>query len=188
MEDKNIVDLLFAREEQGILELSSKYQSYCYKIAWNILSSEEDSKECVNDTWMSVWSCIPPKRPEILSAFLGKITRGHAIDRLRKRYAAKRADSHLVSIEQETKALDLLISKSLEDELAEKEVVKVINRFLDSLKEADRDIFLRRYWYLDSEKEIASRHGKTVNSVKSNLYRSRKKLLKMMEKDGICHG
>ena len=188
MEDNKNVDLLLAREEQGILELSSKYQPYCYKIAWNILSSEEDSKECVNDTWMSAWSCIPPKQPEILSVFLGKITRGHAIDRLRKRYAAERMDNHMVSIEQETKALDLLVSRSLEEEMEEKEVIRVINRFLEGLKEADRDIFLRRYWYLDSEKEIAMRHGKTVNSVKSNLYRSRKKLYRLLEKEGMYHG
>lgn len=184
MEDLQIIEMFFHREEAAIQELSAKYQPYCYKIAWNILKDHEDSEECVNDTWFSVWSYIPPKRPSVLSAFVARITRGHAIDRLRKKYAAKRTDLHIVSIEQETAEIDRLISHSLDDAIAEKELIRIINEFLQSLSDADRDIFLRRYWYLDKTADIAKRHGKTINGIKLNLHRSRKKLYKRLKEEG----
>ncbi|MDO4306736.1 MAG: sigma-70 family RNA polymerase sigma factor [Eubacteriales bacterium] len=184
MEDGKIIELFFRREERAIRELSAKYQPYCFKIAWNILNNKEDSEECVNDTWLSVWSAIPPDRPSILAAFVGKITRGHAIDCLRKKYAAKRMDMHITYIEQETEIIDKMISHSLDDAIAEKELIRIINEFLRSLSEADRDIFLRRYWYLDKEADIARRHGKTVNGIKMNLHRSRKKLYKILKAEG----
>lgn len=184
MEDIQIIEMFFRREETAIRELSAKYQPYCYKIAWNILNNKEDSEECVNDTWFSVWSAIPPSRPSVLSAFLAKITRGHAIDCLRKKHAAKRMDTHITYIEQETEIIDKLISHSLDDAMAEKELIRIINRFLKNLPEADRDIFLRRYWYMDKAEDIARRHGKTVNGIKMNLYRSRKKLYKLLRAEG----
>lgn len=184
MNDSQIIDLFFSRDERAIQELGNKYGGYCYKIAWNILNNNEDSEECVNDTWLSAWTYIPPRKPAVLSSFVGKITRGLAIDCLRKKYAAKRADLHTVSIEQEVKEIDSLITDPVNDVIAQKELERTINRFLQGLSETDRDIFLRRYWYLDSEQDIAKRHGRSVNAVKMNLYRSCKKLYKILKVEG----
>lgn len=186
MEDMQIIEQFFARDENAIRELDRKYHPYCYKIAWNILNNHEDSEECVNDTWFSAWTHIPPQRPGILSAYLGKIVRGLAIDNLRRRTAAKRMDTHMVSIEQETEAIDGLIGNSLDHEIAARELKRTINQFLWSLPEADRDIFMRRYWYFDRDEEIAARHKKSVTAIRMNLYRSRKKLYKILkEEEGI---
>lgn len=179
-----IIECFFHRDEGAIRELDQKYHSYCYKIAWNLLSNHEDSEECVNDTWFSAWTHIPPQRPGILSAYLAKITRGLAIDQLRRRTAAKRMDTHMVSIEQETRDIDALIGNSLENEIAARELKRTIQRFLGSLPEADRDIFMRRYWYFDRDEEIADRHGKSAAAIRMNLYRSRKKLYKVLKEEG----
>lgn len=184
MDDSQILDLFFERDERAIQELGDKYGAYCYQIAWNILNNREDSEECVNDTWFSAWSCIPPRKPAILSSFVGRITRGFAIDCLRRKYAAKRADLHTVSIEQEVGAIDRLIKDTVSDVINQRELERTINRFLRQLPEADRDIFLRRYWYLDREQDIAKRHGRSVNAVKMNLYRSRKKLYRLLKAEG----
>lgn len=184
MDDSQIIALFFDRNETAIQRLEEKYGAYCFKIAWNILNNREDSEECVNDTWFSAWRYIPPKRPAVLSSFLGRITRGLALDCLRKKYAAKRADLHMVSLDTEIREIDRLIADAVQDEISEREMARVINRFLKGLPEADRDIFMRRYWYLDTEREIAKRHGKSVNAIKMNLYRNRKKLYRLLEAEG----
>lgn len=186
MEDKEIVRLFLDREESAIRELDSKYSRFCFKIAFNILSSREDSEECVNDTWFRTWNYIPPKQPAVLSSFIGRITRGLAIDRLRKKYAATRADMHIVDLEAETEQLDRLAANTLEDKISETEFYEILNSFLRGLSERDRDIFLRRYWHMDSLKEIAARHGSTEGSIRGSLYRNRKKLYKLLEQEGVC--
>ena len=148
MRDNEIISLFEMRDEHAIEVLSDKYHPYCYKIAWNLLANREDSEECLNDTWFSVWSLIPPKKPSVLSHFCGRITRNLSIDRLRKKYADRRPDVHMADILE------------------------------------DRDIFVRRYWFFDSVSAIAKRHAMSVGSVKMNLYRNRKKLLKVLEKEG----
>lgn len=186
MEDKKIVRLFLDREESAIRELDRKYSRFCFKIAFNILSSREDSEECVNDTWFRTWNYIPPKQPAVLSSFIGRITRGLAIDRLRKKYAAKRVDMHIADLEAETEQLDRLAANTLEDKISETEFYEILNSFLRGLAERDRDIFLRRYWHMDSLKEIAARHGRTEGSIRGSLYRTRKKLYKLLEKEGVC--
>lgn len=153
MNDDEIISLFEARKEYGIQALSEKYHAYCYKIDWNLLTNNEDTEECLNDTWFTVWSLIPPKRPAVLSHFCGKITRNLNIDRLRKKYAYRRPDAHQTDI-------------------------------LGEMDAKDRDIFVRRYWFLDFVSAISKRHGMSVGSVKMNLYRSRKKLLKVLKKEG----
>ncbi|MFG6382897.1 MAG: sigma-70 family RNA polymerase sigma factor [Lachnospiraceae bacterium] len=185
MEDKQIIQMFLNREESAIQEIDKKYNQYCFKIAWNILNNREDSEECVNDTWFRTWNYIPPKKPMILSSFIGKITRGLAIDCLRKKYAAKRPDLHMADIETETSKLDSIVANTLEEQISEKELFKILNGFLWELSESDRDIFLRRYWHIDTIKEIAFRHGKTEGSIKNSLYRNRKKLYKLLKKEGV---
>lgn len=95
MNDDEIINLFLKRDENGIIELSTKYHPYCYKIAWNLLANREDAEECLNDTWFSVWSQIPPTQPPVLAHFCGRITRNLSIDRLRKKFAGKRPDVHI---------------------------------------------------------------------------------------------
>ena len=101
MNDTYIIDLFWKRDENAIKMVDEKYNSFCYSIAWRILTNREDSEECVSDTWFAAWRYIPPKKPSKLAAFLGKITRGFAIDMLRKKYAMKRVDMHISDIKEE---------------------------------------------------------------------------------------
>ena len=195
MQDNEIISLFEIRDEHAIEALSDKYHPYCYKIAWNLLTNKEDSEECLNDTWFSVWSLIPPKKPSVLSHFcgrgnrklriehpLGRITRNLSIDRLRKKYADRRPDVHMADVLGEMDQLS--VTYTIEDQLAEKELLEIINDFLGKMNAEDRDIFVRRYWFFDSVAAIAKRHAVSVGSVKMNLYRSRKKLLKVLKKEG----
>lgn len=181
MEDAEIIDLFWRREENAVTELSNKYSGYCYKIAWNLLENHEDAEECLNDTWFAAWTYMPPKRPAVLSAFVGKITRGFAIDSFRKKRAAKRPDSHRADLCGEMDELNF--TYTVEDQMAEKELVRTIEDFLRKLSAADRDIFIRRYWYLDPIRDIAKRHGVTEGCVKTNLCRNRKKLYRLLRQE-----
>ena len=124
---------------------------------------------------------MPPHRPNVLSAFVGKITRGFAIDSFRKSHAAKRGMRRRDDVCGEIEELEF--SYTIDEQMAQKELVRVIEKFLFKLREADRDIFIRRYWYLDSMKEIAKRHGVTEGCVKTNLCRNRKKLYRMLKQE-----
>lgn len=183
MEDSRIIQLFFQRDEEAIEEVSRKYSAYCSKIVWNVLYNKEDCDECLNDAWFTLWSRIPPDRPKCLSAFTGKIARGLAIDRYRRKNAAKRMDTHMIFIEEEV--AELCGEYSMEKEIDSYQIREILNDFLGTLSRKDRDIFVRRYWYMDSIREIAQRHQVTETNVKSNLYRSRKKLMKIMNKEGI---
>ena len=183
MEDSRIIQLFFQRDEKAIEEVSRKYSAYCAKIIWNVLYNKEDCDECLNDVWFTLWSRIPPDRPRYLSAFAGKIARGLAIDRYRRKNAAKRMDTHMVSIEEEVG--EICGEYSIEKEIDSYHIREVLNAFLSGLSRKDRDIFVRRYWYMDSIREIAHRHHITEANVKSNLLRSRRKLLKAMKKEEI---
>lgn len=180
MEDAKIVELFWERKECAIQAASDKYNSFCFRNAYKILYSREDSEECVNDTWFAAWRYIPPKKPSVLSTFLRRITRGFAIDCLRKKSAAKRIDQHMIPITEEVESLNQAMACAMEKE---DDLTELFNDFLRSLKPKDRDIFVRRYWYMDSLKEISERHRITESSVKSNLYRSRNKLRKILMKE-----
>ncbi len=184
MEDTEIIDLFWKRDENAIQELSNKYFGYCYKIAWNLLENYEDVEECLNDTWFAAWKHMPPHRPKVLSAFIGKITRGLAIDFFRKKHADKRGERKRKDVCDELD--ELKFSYTVDEQMAEKELLKVIEEFLWNLKEADRDIFIRRYWYLDSIKEIAKRHGVTEGCIKTNLCRNRKKLYRILKQEALA--
>jgi RNA polymerase sigma factor, sigma-70 family len=181
VEDTEIIDLFWKRDETAIQELSSKYSGYCYKIAWNLLENHEDTQECLNDTWFAAWKRMPPHRPLVLSAFVGRIARGFAIDFFRKKHANKRVERRRKDVLGEMD--ELSFSYTVEEQMAEKELLEAIEKFLWKLKETDRDIFIRRYWYLDSIKEIAKRHGVTEGCIKTNLCRNRKKLYRILKQE-----
>ena len=188
MEDTQIIELFWKKDEVALKEVDKKYNHFCFGIAWKILTNKEDSEECVNDTWLKAWNCIPPTKPAILSTFLGRITRNFAIDNLRKKYAAKRLDLHMDNsiseITQEVEVLNRQAVYCLDEQMEEKELIRSINNFLSRLSRKDRDIFMRRYWHMDSISDIANRHKESQSSIKSNLFRTRKKLRKILEKEG----
>lgn len=184
MEDNQIIDLYFARSEAAIAQTAAKYGNYCYRIADNILSSREDAQECVNDTYLAAWNAMPPKRPGILSAFLGKITRNISLDRWKRRTARKRGGGEAaLSLEE----LDECLTGGQlpEREVERRELLRAINRFLDALPETQRDIFVCRYWYLDSIEDIGTRFGYSQSKVTTILFRLRKKLAAHLEKEGL---
>lgn len=184
MEDERIIDLYWARQESAIAETEKKYGGYCRSIALHILKSMEDSEECVNDTWMRAWDSMPPKRPDFLSAFLGKITRNLSISRYRMNHARKRGSGEmdLLLIELEE---CLPSGRSVEEEIEGKETAASIDRFLYGIEEESRNIFVRRYFYMDSVKEVAERFNISESKVKSQLFRMRNRLKDHLEKEGI---
>lgn len=182
MEDQGIVELFFDRSEQAIVETDKKYGGYCYTIAYNILASREDSEESVSDTYFSAWNTIPPRKPTLLQAFLGKITRHISIDRWRKQSAQKRGGKEMIlALEELGECLD---TRGMEAEITHRELTRVLNGFLASLAETERNVFLCRYWYMDTIETIAKITGFSQSKVTSMLYRSRGKLRKKLAEEG----
>ena len=175
MDDIQIVQLYWDRDEQAIPATSDKYGNYCISIAKNILGNQEDAEECVNDTYMSAWNSMPPHRPNILSTFLGKITRNLSLNRYKQNTADKRGGREVPVVLDEITEL-VSDTDSVEQEVDGKELVKAIDAFLDRLPTDKRSIFICRYWYFDSVSNIASRFGMTENHVSVTLNRLRLKL------------
>lgn len=184
MDDQKIIDLYWSRSETAITETDQKYGKYCYSIAYNILTNNEDAEESVSDTYMAAWKAMPPRRPSILASFLGKITRHLSIDRWRSRNRYKRGGGEIVLALEELEDC-IADSQTVEMALERKQLAVVFNRFLDSLPEMDRRVFLCRYWYLDPIADIAGYYGFSVSKVTSMLHRTRKKLRTTLEKEGL---
>lgn len=184
MEDKQIVDLFWARSESAISETDKKYRRYCHSIAYNILNSREDSDECVNDAYIRAWNTIPPQKPERLSAFLGKITRNLALDRYKAMNRQKRRDQKTaVVIDELAECIPSLVYPSdITDDILLRDT---LNSFLHSLPRQTMRIFLQRYWYMASVKEIAQENGISQSNVKITLHRTRNRLKEFLEKEGI---
>lgn len=185
MEDSAIIDLYWAREERALTETDEKYGGMCRSIAYNILQSREDTEECVNDTWFRAWSTMPPKRPNVLSAFLSRITRNLSLDRYKAARAGKRGGGQM------TLALEELgdcvpAGNSVEEAVELAELTRVLDRFLRDLPEKECCIFLRRYWYVEGTREIADRYEMAEGSVKSTLHHTRQKLRARLEKEGVA--
>lgn len=184
MEDQAIIDLYFSRSENAISETAVKYGGYCYSIAHNILANKEDSEECVSDTWLTAWRTMPPKRPSALAIFLGKITRNGAISRWRERQAYKRGGGEITLALEELRDC-VADPDTVEASYDRKETVRAFNRLLGALSETERNVFLRRYWCVDTVADIAASFGFSEGKVKSMLHRTRLKLRKQLEKEGL---
>lgn len=184
MDDKQIVALYWERSETAISETAQKYGKYCRYIALNILHNDEDSEECVNDTYLRAWNNIPPHRPAVLKTYLGKITRNLSLDRYEKLNAEKRNSGQMSLVFEELQEC-LPSLESTESMIEEITLTDILNRFLSSLSSEQRKVFMRRYWYLSPIKEIAAEYGMSESKVKMSLLRSRNKLKKMLEKEGI---
>ncbi len=184
MEDAQIVDLYWARSESAIAETAEKYGRYCHAIAFNILHNDEDSEECVNDTYMKAWNAMPDARPRRLGAFLGRITRNLSLNRLEQLRAEKRGAGQ-VPLALEELADCIPATDSAERIIDDLALTNALNRFLTSLSAEKRIIFLRRYWYLSPVEEIAEDLALSESKVKMSLLRSRKELKLFLEKEGV---
>lgn len=175
MDDSKIVQLYWDRNEQALNATSDKYGNYCISIAKNILGNKEDAEECVNDTYMRAWNSLPPHRPNILSTYLGKITRNLSFNLYKRNTADKRGGGEVPVVLDEI--VDLVSdTDDVEKEIDRRELVKAIDDFLGKLPADKRSIFICRYWYFDSISNIASRFGMTNNYVSVLLNRLRLKL------------
>ena len=181
LEESDIVALYWARDEAAITECERKFGAECRRIAGRILDSPQDAEECVSDTWLRAWNSIPPARPEKLSAFLLKITRNLALDRIRNRRAEKRGGGEAERCLEELEAF-LPEGDDPPDEIILRDLME---RFVRTLKPGDRTVFLLRYVRIETVAEIASRTGKKQNAVKASLFRTRKKLRDYLKKEGI---
>jgi len=182
MEDRKIIELYWERSEDAISQTEQKYGRFCRSIAYNILHNDEDSEECVSDTYLKAWEEMPPKQPERLSAFLGRITRNISLHRYDRRNAQKRGGGEI------TLALDELgecipSGERVESTIDNLELAALLNSFLAALTPQNRIIFVRRYWYLYSIKEISAQLGVSESKVKTSLFRTRSALRTLLEKE-----
>ncbi len=184
MEDSKIVELYLQRNENAIKETKEKYEKYCSYIANNILNSALDAEECVSDTYLTTWNSIPPSKPNSLKAYVGKIVRNIALNRYTASRAKKRNDGIEIVLDELSEVLPDTESdgRNLTDELTLK---YSLNIFVGSLKQETREIFVRRYWYLSSIKEISRDYGISESKVKVTLLRTRELLRDFLRKEGI---
>ena len=181
MEDTKIIELFFKRDEGALLQASAKYGAYCSKIAMNVLGSLEDASECMNDTLLRAWNSIPPNKPENLKAYLGRIARNIALDRYDSLTAEKRGGG------QYALALEELSECIADDKTAVDEagIGEAINAFLAKQDKDKRIVFVKRYFYMDSVKEIARSMSMSESNVKTTLFRLRSSLKDELCKEGI---
>lgn len=182
MTDNEIIDLYFARDERALVHTATRYGGYCTVIAKNLLSSAEDSDECVNDTWLHAWQAIPPARPLQFKTYLGRLCRNLAIDRLRGQNAQKRA-ALTVLLDELSECLPG--GDTPEEAFDAAQTGRRISEFLRDCDKNSRVLFVRRYFYGDSLEAAASRCGMTQSAAKSSLYRTRNKLKEALEKEGV---
>lgn len=184
MEDNEIIELYFERNEQAIAETAAKYGSLLSRIAVNILRNKEDGEECVNDTYLKAWNTIPPNKPDSMSCYLGRITRNLALNVLESKNALKRGKGRAGAALEELEEC-IPSEESVQEMAEEKALIETINRFLEALPKKSRVIFVKKYWYMESVKEIAAELKIGESSVKITLMRTRKKLREYLESEGI---
>ncbi len=184
MDDNKIIELYFARDEKAISETKAKYGKYCLKIACNVLGNREDAEECENDTYLGVWNAIPPTRPSVFSAFIGRITRNISLKKLRAKTADKRRCSEaIISLDELGECIP--DGQGFADSLEESELAEIINSFLGSLNVTERRVFVCRYWYCDSIADICEQFGFGQSKVKMMLLRTRERLLTYLKERGV---
>ena len=183
MQDSAIIELYNQRNEQAIALTSKQYGAYCMTIAYNILLDRLDSEECVNDTYLRMWEAIPPQKPNVLSAYIGRITRNLALDRVDHRTRKKRSAGVEMVLDEVSEMLpDASTIPESADDFA---LGDAINSFLRSLDTNSRIIFVRRYWYNSAIADISLDCSIPIGTVKSTLSRTRKNFREYLEKEGI---
>ena len=184
MDDKQILELYSERSEAAISETADKYGKYCYYIAYNILYDNQDSEECVNDTYLKAWNSMPTHRPSVLSTYLGKIARQLSIDVFRKKNSTKRyASEYAVSLDE---LGDSFSDGSTPEQTYDAKLLdEAINRFLRTLPDDARNTFIGRYYFFDSLKDVAAYCSMSETKAKSMLYRTRQSLKAYLVKEGF---
>ncbi len=182
MDDLEIIELYFERDEQAIKETDVKYGKLCHSIAYNILHNHEDSEECVNDTYAGVWKSIPPTRPYNFMSFVCKIARNLSLKRLEFMKRDKRLQSVLVSLDELEAVLP---DKRYVPDVSDEDVADLNSKFLRSQKEDVRNVFIRKYYFFDSIRDIARRYSFTESKVKNMLFHTRNKLKDYLIKEGV---
>ena len=184
MDDKHILNLLFDRSEQALAILAQKFGPRLLTTARNILGNNQDAEECVSDTFLAIWNAIPPKKPDPLAGFVFKIGRNLALKRLRYNTATKRNAHYDVSLDELSGCIP---DNCLDETISARELGQTIDRFLDTLSQDSRIIFLRRYWFGDSVSQIAASTGYSENAISVRLNRCRSKLRTYLEQEGYSH-
>lgn len=183
MEDQEIIQLFWARNEYAVQEASRKFGSYCRSIAKGILNNHEDSEDCVNEALMRAWEAIPPKKPSSLCAFLGRITKNIALDRIKRSERKKRGGGKLALVYDELAEI-VSDGSSVEDNMERKEMMSAISNFLRGSSDKNRQAFVLRYWYCRSVPEIAAELGIKEQHTYVILSRMREKLRNHLKKEG----
>lgn len=183
MEDGQIIELYFARDEEAIRATDCKYGSWCRGIAGNLLELREDVEECVSDTYYSVWEQIPPTLPQSFKAFLGRITRNLSISRFRALRAKKRYNGLEVMLSEleECVPSDVDVERMVET----KQLSECISDWLEALPEEDCALFVKRYWFGESVQGLAKKKGGTSAQMAQRMLKLRKSLKAVLEKEGI---
>ena len=184
LNDDEIVQLYFERSEESIAQSEEKYGRLCRSVIRRILPDERDAEECLSDVWIHTWNSIPPEKPRVLSAFLARIARNLALDRLSYNHAEKRASALTEAFEELEPCLVGADDSQQQAEAAEFNAW--IRKFLAAQTRENRVFFVRRYWYGESVSEIAQAVGASEEKVKSSLFRTRNRLREAMKKEGIA--
>ena len=182
--DTQIVELYWQRDELAITESREKYGKYCNKVAYSILGNPEDAEECEHDTYLTAWNTIPPERPVLLRAYLAKITRNLSVSLLRERSAQKRGGGEVTLSLQELEGC-IPFGRNFDEEMEARHLAELLNQFLRQLPEDDRNVFVCRYWRCDSVASIAKQFSFGESKVKMMLLRTRTKLRRYLEKEGV---
>ena len=186
LDDEEIIELYWQRDERAISETANKYETFLFTIAYNIVHDRLDCEECVNDTYLGTWNRIPPSRPNVFQIFLAKIMRNIAVDRYRKNTAKKQIPSELTVSLQE---LDECISDtcSAAEEYEVKEIARILSEYLHEIDDKQEFVFFCRYYYSDSVVNIAKMLGVSRNTVFRELARMRQELKERLQKEGYYH-
>ncbi|MBQ7315915.1 MAG: sigma-70 family RNA polymerase sigma factor [Clostridia bacterium] len=178
MDDKNIVSLYVARDQNAIAESDKKYGAFCHSISMNIVNNRQDAEECVNDTWLGAWNSIPPHLPASLRTYLAKLTRRISINKWKASRRAKRNPDLIIAFSE---LEDCIPAPEDTDEVV---LCELIDRFLSTEDTTDRLLFIGRYWYNRAVGDMAAYYGLTTNAVSGRLKRMRQRLHKFLEKEG----
>lgn len=174
IDDDKIIEMFFERSEQGIRELDIKYGKVCHKLSYNIVNSKQDAEECVNDAYLGAWNAIPPARPDPLLSYICKIVRNISLKIYYRKGAARQNSTYTIAMEEiEACIAD---SNTVEAEIEVRELARIIESFLETLTVENRVIFMRRYWFADSYKDIAKFMGLSEKNISVRLTRVREKM------------
>lgn len=184
MRDTEIVDLYWERNESAIDQTRMRYEGYCDEISWRILENREDVQECLNDTWLQTWNSIPSNRPLSLKSYVGRITRNLSLNRFKKETRKKRGGNETEAVYEEL-AEFLGQEDTVARNLEKRQFLDFLTDYLNSVSKRDREIFVLRFWYLETPKEIANTFGVSEKEIYNRLYLLRRRFQEKWKKEDM---